>query len=243
MYLVLLWYSNQNFPITGDRSKNDPILLVVIAKYIGFCVYRGSYFRCPLVILFPGTNLVSSSSPKWGCNPEVEDYSHVLATLVRTAFPYLGQAAWYYLDGSSPDRGTTPGGTVRLPPPRDQRLICSSCAGCKSLNNRGKPPCTCESSICRKRTNLSTESCFGGYSKRFGIPTKMLTNIRKFHDGIYGLAFVWMTSSSRNGLMSRRGRGKAACCRSYRSNVLFAAALHAVLIRFSEHEVMVRNLV
>ena len=29
--------------ITGDHSESDLILFVNVAKYIGFCVYRGSY--------------------------------------------------------------------------------------------------------------------------------------------------------------------------------------------------------
>ena len=39
--------------------------------------------------------------------------------------------------------------------PYHQRVVCcSSCAGCKSSNDRGRSPCICSSSICRKRTTL-----------------------------------------------------------------------------------------
>ena len=37
------WAGFPGGPITGDHSKYDQILLVKIAKYIDFCVYRGPY--------------------------------------------------------------------------------------------------------------------------------------------------------------------------------------------------------
>ena len=74
----------------------------------------------------------------------------------------------------------------------DQRLICcSSCAGWKSSDDRGKTPCAsrgCASSSCRERTILSTENCRGRYSviTRSGIQTKLLSIIRDFYDGMRG---------------------------------------------------------
>ena len=43
--------------------------------------------------------------------------------------------------------------------------------------------------------------------------------------------------------MSRTGCDKVACCRRYCCNALFAAAIHAVLVRFSEDADIVRDLV
>ena len=57
-----------------------------------------------------------------------------------------------------------------------------------------------------------------------------------------GLAFVLMTASTRNGLMSRRGCGKAVNYHRYCSTYPFAAALHVVLVRFSQDDADVRDL-
>ena len=127
--------------------------------------------------------------------------------------------------------------------PHDQRSIrCSSCAGCKSSDDTGKSPCTCASSICRKRIHSVDRelcACCGRYSRiRSGAPTKMLTIMRNFHEGMR--AFVSTDERARTlGMVcdvTQRGCGKAACY--HRSlllfNVFFAAALHVVLVRFGE---------
>ena len=49
-------------PVKRDHSKQDHILLVKIGKYIGFCVYRGSYLIWfPVVLMLL---LLSSSTPR-----------------------------------------------------------------------------------------------------------------------------------------------------------------------------------
>ena len=50
---------------TGGHSKEDPILLVKIAKHIGFGVYRRSYLPWSPVIVKPesGHNLVEADIP------------------------------------------------------------------------------------------------------------------------------------------------------------------------------------
>ena len=46
---------------TGDHSKQDQMLLVKIAKYIGFCLYRRSYFLwSPVIVQLQFTPKVSS---------------------------------------------------------------------------------------------------------------------------------------------------------------------------------------
>ena len=45
----ILRYSSTT--ITGNHSKQDQILLVKIAKYVGFCVRRRSYLIWPPVIV------------------------------------------------------------------------------------------------------------------------------------------------------------------------------------------------
>ena len=50
--------------ITGGHSKLDPILLVKIGKYIGFCVYRRSYLLWSPVIM-PVAAIYSAGMVGW----------------------------------------------------------------------------------------------------------------------------------------------------------------------------------
>ena len=60
----------------------------------------------------------------------------------------------------------------------DQWSTCCSCADCKNSDELEKSPRTCASSTFRKHMTPSTVYA------RFGVPEKMLTVIRQFHEGM-----------------------------------------------------------
>ena len=110
---------------------------------------------------------------------------------------------------------------------------------CKSSDHR-ESPCTCASSMCRKRTTLSTESCCGRYLTRSGLPTEMLSIIRNFHEGMRA------RERTDDGEHSERfdvTQGlRQGCMRSpFLFHVFSAAALHVVLVRFSKNDVLFRD--
>ena len=97
--------------------------------------------------------------------------------------------------------------------PHDRRLMyCSPCASCKSSDDRRKSPCTCASSICRKRRTLRAAV--------EGIHTLWRTNQAAYNYPQFlrrhaGSRAHGGHASTRNGLKSRRGCDKAMCYRRY----------------------------
>ena len=76
----------------------------------------------------------------------------------------------------------------------------------------------------------------------------MLIIIRSSHAKVCGLACARMTASTRNGLMSRRGCGKAACYHRYCycstcPSLLRYTSYALVIVRFSQDKAIVRDLV
>ena len=77
---------------------------------------------------------------------------------------------------------------------------------------------------------------------RFGLPAKMLAVIRQFHDGMR--ARVRTDDGEHSECFNvTRGLRQGCVLSALLFSVLFAAALHVVLVRFSEGEGIVQNLV
>ena len=82
---------------------------------------------------------------------------------------------------------------------------------------------------------------------RFGVPEYTSTVIRQFHEEgssmkACKLARVRMTVGTRNGLASLRGCDKDIVLPPFLYDVLFAAAIHAMLVPFSEDPDILRDL-
>ena len=97
--------------------------------------------------------------------------------------------------------------------PHDQRLICCSpCVGCKSSDDRGtsenENPPVCVLHLSAESVRLCWPRAFMG-----GTHTLWRTNQDAENYGMR--TCVLMTANTRNGLMSRRGCGKAVCYHRY----------------------------
>ena len=91
-------------------------------------------------------------------------------------------------------------------------------------DERGKLPCTCVSLICRKRSNLSNGSC----CSRSGLPAKMLSVIRLFHESMW--TRVRTNDGERSELFDITEELWQGCVLSpLLLNAFFAAAINAVL--------------
>ena len=69
--------------IAGVHSKKDKILLVKIAKYIGFCVYRRSYLIWPPVVLLNSNAYVSNP-----CNLRDSTVVNILVSCFECKYPW-----------------------------------------------------------------------------------------------------------------------------------------------------------
>ena len=78
---------------------------------------------------------------------------------------------------------------------------------------------------------------------RFGVEEKMLTVVRKLNEGMRTRVRTDDGESTRSSLTSLWGCGKDVCCHQFFSIYIFAAVIHAVLVRFSEDPYIVRDLV
>ena len=77
---------------------------------------------------------------------------------------------------------------------------------------------------------------------RFGVPTKMLTVIRQFHNGMRACVRTDDGEHSESCDVTRWLR-QGCVLSPLLSNVFFAAAIHVVLVRFNEDEDIVGDLV
>ena len=137
------------------------------------------------------------------------------------------------------DRGITARGTVRLPPRtiNDRYVVrrAPAVARARTTEEKSHRAGTCASSICRKCTTLSTESCAVGevLTQALAYQARCLQLSAISSKKVCRLAIRITAKSARIGLMSRRGCGKAAVRAYHRSlllllNVFYAAALHVV---------------
>ena len=125
--------------------------------------------------------------------------------------------------------------------PHDQQSTitrCSSRDDCKNSEERSLS--TRASLACRKRTTLSTESYCGKYSHASPYHPRCL-QLTANSTTACGIACALM-ASTRDRLTSRRGGDKAACGRRCCLTFL-AAVLHVALVRSSEDESIVWDLV
>ena len=110
--------------------------------------------------------------------------------------------------------------------PYDQQsTCCSSCADCKNSDERGKFPCTYPPSICKRRTSLSTESC---YRRTHTLRrTSEDAVIRQFHDGMR--ARVRSDGEHTEWFDVTQGPRQGCVLSTSSFSVFFAAEVHVVL--------------
>ena len=100
-------------------------------------------------------------------------------------------------------QGDTPRRAVRFSLSTfDKSACCSSCADCKNSDERGKSPCTCMCFIDLQKAYDSVDrELLWVVLAHFGVPEKMSTVIRQFHEGMRarvrtddGRRFVFMVT-------------------------------------------------
>ena len=131
---------------------------------------------------------------------------------------------------------------MRLPP-RIRLICCSPCTGCKISNDRGTPPplYVCSIDLQKAYDSVDRELLWKVLT-RSGVPTKTLTIIRNFHEGMRARVCTDDGEHSELfDLMSRRGFGKAACYHRHCSTCssLLRAVLH--LAGFGKDKAFVRD--
>ena len=124
---------------------------------------------------------------------------------------------------------------------RDRQWICRSpFTDCNNSDDRGKSPCACALTTCRKRITPLTETCCGKRSHASVYQPRWLQ--LSANDGIWarvrtddGERSEWfdVTQGLRQGLRAIAVAGQH----------VLAASLHAVFARFSEDEGVVQHLV
>ena len=126
-------------------------------------------------------------------------------------------------------RGTTSRGRVRLPPRTvNDKNVVRRAAVAGALTTGATPPRLCASSICIKRTTLSTVNCCGRHTRTLWRTNQDTETIRIFHDGMRARI------RSDNGANSEwfdvtKGLRQGCVLSPLLFNVFFAAAIHVVL--------------